>query len=174
MAKAHRLSQTNCGGGATPCALFCLPIQWSRRASSTNLCASVRTVLGMSSLQSSHSASVSTGVSRKRTSISRVKVATSSSMTRAYFRSDASAMVGPAMGSWQKAIVAVRKACSRCLCRLARSFCACRCRRVRSIVTRANSAEISCMTKRASGRNVKTSLGPNDWGKRLRLCRLPP
>ena len=74
----------------------------------------------------------------KRVSISCVQVATSSSMTRAYFRSVASAMVCPAMGSWQKAIVAVRKACSRCLCRLDRSFCACRCRRVRSEVTRAN------------------------------------
>ena len=98
MAKAHRFSQTNCGGGATPCALFCSPIQRSKRASSTNLCASVRTVRGMSSLQSSHWASVSTGVSRKRVSISCVQVATSSSMTRAYFRSVASAMVGPAVG----------------------------------------------------------------------------
>ena len=87
IANAHRLSQTNCGGGATPCALFCSPIQPSRPASSTNRCASARATRGISSLQSSHWAHVSAGVSWKWVSISRVQVSTSSSMTRAYFRS---------------------------------------------------------------------------------------
>ena len=167
MAKAHRLSHTNCGGGATPCALFCSPIQCSRRASSTNLCASLCMVRGRS-LQSSHWASVSTGVSRKRVSISRVKASTSSSMARAYFRRVEAAMVGPALGSWQKAIVPVSKACSRCLRRLARSFRACRRQRVTSAELRANSAATFSMARRASGRKVATSPKPN-----VRTCLSP-
>ena len=54
MAREHRFSQTNWGGGATPCALFWSPTHRSKRASSTSLCASARAPGGMSSLQSSH------------------------------------------------------------------------------------------------------------------------
>ena len=154
MAKAHRFSQTNWGGGATPCALFWSPTQRSRRASSTNLRASARAPRGMSSLQSSHIASVSTGVCRKRSSIARMQAATSSSITRAYFRSVASAIEGPHKGSWQKANVATWRACSRCFCCLDRCFCACRCRRLRSAVTLANPAASSSMARREVGKEV--------------------
>ena len=143
-----------------PCALFCSPIQFSKRASSRNLCASLCIVPDMS-LQSSHWASVSTEVCRKRDSISRVKAPTSSSTACAYLRFTAAAMVGPALGSWQKAIVAVSKACSRCLRTLARSFCACRCRRVSSAELRANSAATSSIASANVGENFTTSLEPN-------------
>ena len=61
----------------------------------------------------------------------------------------AAANTCPSVGSWQNAIVATSKACSRCLLCLARAFCARRCRRLRSSATRANSAASSCMATRA-------------------------
>ena len=161
--KEQRFSQTNCGGGATPWSLFCSPIQRINRVSSTNLCVSVRTDLGMSSLQSSHCASVFTGVARNRFFILRVNDSTSSSKTRPYFRSIAAVIADPEVGSWQNAIVPTRTAWSRCLLCLDLSFCAARCKRLCSLLSRANSEVISSMATWVPIEQQSTALSQPKW-----------
>ena len=77
MDKKQRFSQTNWDSGDTPCVLFWDRTQESSLTSSTIRFASMSSACSVSPVQSSHCASLSTGVSRKRFSISYVHSATS-------------------------------------------------------------------------------------------------
>ena len=112
---------------------------------STGSAASVEA--GTSPAQSSHSASTATGVCRKRSSISCAQASTSPSKHRGNLRRVALAKVAPAVGSWQKAIVAACNACSHCLPSFARCLCTCLCKRLRSAAKRASSAVRASMAE---------------------------